>query len=68
MFLQIIFLETQQPEHLMPPAVPELERAPGMTHQNLLTMTQAADNMGTTIGIAANPLYAAAAPVTADQQ
>lgn len=52
----------------MPPAVPELERAPGMTHQNLLTMTQAADNMGTTIGIAANPLYAAAAPVTADQQ
>ncbi|CAG5085057.1 Oidioi.mRNA.OKI2018_I69.PAR.g10801.t2.cds [Oikopleura dioica] len=65
---QELFKETQQPEHLMPPAVPELERAPGMTHQNLLTMNQAADNMGTTIGIAANPLYAAAAPMLADQQ
>merc|ERR1712037_66146 len=47
---QELFKETQQPEHLMPPAVPELDR------------------MGTTIGIAANPLYAAAVPPTQAQQ
>jgi len=47
---QELFKETQQPEHLMPPAVPELDR------------------MGTTIGIAANPLYAAAShPSPAEQ-
>lgn len=67
------FSETQQPQHLMPPAVaqlPENERMgqpamlpPSVTSANVLALNPAAYNSnktGVTVGISSNPLYAQA--------
>ena len=71
-FANFIMLETQQPEHLMPPAIPELRDSermgqpsvlpPSVTSHSVLSLNAVPtpspmDSVGATIGIAANPLY-----------